>query len=94
MMQLCDRIGAEYVAIGDGDHSCGGYPLLAAGQFDAFRIHAERMARQLSGYARVVVHCPACASTMRTQYRAFGVPLHPSASTRSSSWRASSSGCR
>ena len=35
------------------------------------------MARQLSGYARVVVHCPACAFTMRNEYRAFGVPLHP-----------------
>jgi Fe-S oxidoreductase len=77
MVQLCDRIGAEYVGIADGDDACGGYPLLAAGQLDAFRVHAERVARQLSGYARVVVHCPACAFTMRTQYRAFGVPLHP-----------------
>jgi Fe-S oxidoreductase len=77
MLSLCDRLGAEYVAIADADDSCAGYPLLAAGQFDAFRIHAERFARRLSGYARVVVHCPACAFTMRTQYRAFGVPLHP-----------------
>jgi Fe-S oxidoreductase len=77
MTQLCDRIGAEYVGIVDGTDACAGYPLLAAGQFDAFRIHAERMARQLAGYARVVMHCPACAFTMRTQYRAFGVPLHP-----------------
>ncbi len=77
MAELCDRIGAEYVAIADGDDSCGGYPLLAAGQFDAFRLHAERVARQLAGYARVVVNCPACAFTMRTEYRAFGVPLHP-----------------
>jgi Fe-S oxidoreductase len=75
MVELCDRVGAEYVAVADGEHSCGGYPLLAAGQFDTFRIHAERMARALVGYARVVVHCPGCAWAMRTQYRNFGVPL-------------------
>lgn len=78
MLELCDRIGAEYVAIAAGEQGCAGYPLLAAGQFDAFRLHAERMARQLAGYARLVVHCPACAWAMRTQYRAFGVPLAPS----------------
>lgn len=75
MLSLCARIGAEYVGATDGEHACGGYPLFAAGQLDAFRLHAERMARQLAGYARVVVHCPACAWLMRTQYRAFGVPL-------------------
>jgi Fe-S oxidoreductase len=77
MLTLCDRLGAEYVAIADGDDACAGYPLLAAGQFDAFRLHAERFARRLEGYARVVVHCPACAFTMKHDYRAFGVPLHP-----------------
>jgi len=75
MLALCERIGAEYVSVADGEHGCAGYPLLAAGQFDAFRLHAERMARQLAGYVRVVVHCPACVWAMRTQYRAFGVPL-------------------
>jgi Fe-S oxidoreductase len=77
MLRLCDRIGAEYVAIVAGEHGCGGYPLFAGGLHDAFRMHAERMARQLAGYARVVVHCPACAWAMRTQYPAFGVPLAP-----------------
>jgi Fe-S oxidoreductase len=75
MLALADRIGAEYLAITETSHGCGGYPLLAAGQFDAFRLHAERMADELKGYARVVVHCPACAWAMKTQYRAFGVPL-------------------
>lgn len=77
MLALCDRIGAEYVGLADGEHGCAGYPLFAAGQFDAFRIHAERMARQLAGYARVVVNCPACVWAMRTQYREYGVPLAP-----------------
>jgi len=75
MLALADRIGAEYLAVAETTHACGGYPLLAAGQFDAFRLHAERMAEELHGYARVVVHCPACAWAMKTQYRAFGVPL-------------------
>jgi Fe-S oxidoreductase len=75
MLALCDRVGAEYVAVYDGEHACGGYPLLAAGQFDAFRLHAERMAESLRGFSRVVVHCPACAWAMKTQYRPFGVPL-------------------
>jgi fumarate reductase (CoM/CoB) subunit B len=75
MLELCDRVGAEYVAIADGPHACGGYPLLAAGHFAAFRLHAERMADSLAGYARVVVHCPGCAWAMRTQYREVGVPL-------------------
>jgi Fe-S oxidoreductase len=75
MLQLAERLGAEYLGVVEGDQGCAGYPLLAAGQPDAFRLHAERVARQLSGYARVVVHCPACAWTLRTQYRAFGVPV-------------------
>ena len=73
MLKLCDRIGAEYVAVVASEHGCAGYPLYAGGLHDALRLHAERMARQLAGYARVVVHCPACAWAMRTQYRAFGV---------------------
>jgi Fe-S oxidoreductase len=77
MLSLCERIGAEYVSVAEGEHGCAGYPLFAAGQHDAFRMHAERIARQLEGYARVVVHCPSCAWAMRTQYRAFGVPLKP-----------------
>jgi Fe-S oxidoreductase len=75
MTELCDRIGAEYVAVVDGEHACGGYPLLAAGQHDGLRMHAERMARALAGYARVVVHCPACAWLMQNEYPRLGVPL-------------------
>jgi Fe-S oxidoreductase len=77
LLALADRIGAEYLSIAETQHACGGYPLFAAGQFDAFRLHAERMAEELRGYARVIVHCPACAWLMKTQYRAFGVPLSP-----------------
>jgi Fe-S oxidoreductase len=75
MLELADRIGAEYVGAADAPDSCAGYPLYAAGQVDAFRMHAERFARDLAGYARVVMHCPACAWVMRTQYPKLGVPL-------------------
>jgi fumarate reductase (CoM/CoB) subunit B len=77
MLALCERIGAEYVTVADGEHGCAGYPLYAAGHFDAFRMHAERMAKQLAGYARVVVNCPACVWAMREKYREYGVPLAP-----------------
>jgi Fe-S oxidoreductase len=77
MLQLSERIGAAYLGVTEGEHGCAGYPLLAAGQPEAFRAHAQRIAQQWSGYARVVVHCPACAWTLRTQYRAYGVSLAP-----------------
>ncbi len=73
MLDLCDRIGADYVGVVDGEHGCGGYPLYAAGKRDAFLAHAEQMKRQLAGYARVVVHCPQCAWLMRHEYPEVGV---------------------
>jgi Fe-S oxidoreductase len=76
-LALFDRIGAGYVAVVAGEQACGGYPLLAAGQPDAFRLHAEKLARALHGFTRVVLSCPACVVTMRTHYPAFGVPLRP-----------------
>ncbi len=77
MLDLCDRIGAGYVGAADGEHGCGGYPLYAAGRIDEFRAHARRMKKQLSGYARVVVHCPACAWLMKSEYPEVGVTLAP-----------------
>lgn len=76
-LELFDRMGAGYVAVVAGEHACGGYPLLAAGQPDAFRLHAETLALELGGFTRVVLACPACVWAMRTQYAAFGVPLGP-----------------
>ena len=75
MLDVADRVGAEYLGVVDGEHSCGGYELLAGGFEEAFRKHASRVANQLRGYAKVVVHCPQCAVTMKTQYAAYGAPL-------------------
>lgn len=75
MLALCDRLGADYVAVADTTLACGGYPLLAAGQHDEFRLHAERFVKELRGYARVVMHCPSCAHTMKRDYARFGVPV-------------------
>lgn len=73
-LAVCDRIeqpaGMAAVTLG-----CGGYPLLAGGFDDAFRLHAEALARQLQGYAKVAVACPACAWAMKVEYPAYGVPL-------------------
>ncbi len=74
-LALFDRIDASYVTITAGEHSCGGYPILAAGLPDRFRLHAERMAVALAGYSEVVVNCPSCAFVMKGEYKKFGVPL-------------------
>jgi Fe-S oxidoreductase len=75
MLALAERIGAEYLAVLDPPALCGGYPLFAAGLFDAFRLHAEQLAHAFENVSKLVVHCPACTWLMRTQYRAFGVPI-------------------
>lgn len=75
MLEIADRVGADYLSIADGEHSCGGAELLAAGADEAFRRHAGRMANQLRGYAKVVVHCAECAVAMKTQYPLYGAPL-------------------
>ncbi len=77
-LDLFDRIrppGAAPVDAVVPERACGGYPLLAAGQHDAFRLHAERLAAELQRFERVVVHCPACAFVMRSEYPKFGAPL-------------------
>jgi Fe-S oxidoreductase len=73
--ELWARAGNGPLAVALLPHGCAGYPLLEAGEQDAFRLHAERTAQALAGYERVVVDCPACAVTLKTRYREFGVPL-------------------
>jgi Fe-S oxidoreductase len=77
MLALADRVGAGYLTPADVTLGCGGYPLLAGGFPEAFRLHAEALAKQLHGYAKVVVACPACAWAMKREYPAHGVPLRP-----------------
>lgn len=76
-LALFDRIGAEYVGVADVSLGCGGYPLLAAGFNEEFRAHAEELAGQLQGYARVVVACPSCAWVLKTVYPAHGIEVRP-----------------
>jgi Fe-S oxidoreductase len=76
-LALLDRVGAGYVSVVDVSIACGGYPLLAGGHPEAFRLHAAELARQLQGYARLAVACPACAWAMKHEYPAHGVALRP-----------------
>jgi len=69
--------GQEPVALVDTALGCGGYPLLAGGEEEAFVAHARRLASELAGFAQVVVACPACAFTLRTEYAPRGVRLSP-----------------
>src|SRR5205085_473826 len=68
VVDLAARAGSAEVMVADVTRACGGYPLLAGGQLNAFREHAGSLARRLQGYARVAVACPACAQTMRVDY--------------------------
>jgi Fe-S oxidoreductase len=74
-LALLDRLGERHVRVVDADQVCGGYPLLAAGQLDVFRWHAERVAKELRRYRTVVMNCSACVHAIRTLYPAEGVTV-------------------
>jgi Fe-S oxidoreductase len=71
---LLEKIGLD-AELACGEIACAGYPLLAAGQTDAFRWHAARVARTLDRYRTAVVGCSACLYTLRVSYAAEDVPL-------------------
>lgn len=73
-LDLFNRLGGEIKLI-TSDQVCGGYPLLAAGYPDVFRWHAEKVAKSLRGFKKVVTNCSACLFTMQQQYAAAGVTL-------------------
>lgn len=54
---------------------CCGYPLYAAGDQDAFRTHAEKVAAALRPYPELVVLDPGCAYTLKVVYPRHGVTL-------------------
>jgi Fe-S oxidoreductase len=56
---------------------CCGLPLRLAGDVDAFREHARRVARSLEGHDRVVVVDAGCALALRKRYAEVGVELAP-----------------
>lgn len=75
-LRLCGAVadpgeaGPEVLSVG-----CGGYPLYAAGQVEAFRLHAEGVSRLTEGFDEVVTSCAQCAWLLAEQYPAHGVPL-------------------
>ncbi len=75
-LTLFDRAQA-HLPVAKVSRLCGGYPLLAGGLPDAFRLHAETLSHELAGFDRVAVACPACAWAMKVEYPAHGVPLRP-----------------
>jgi Fe-S oxidoreductase len=65
------------VSLVSAPHNCGGYPLLAAGQTDGFRAHANAVASSLRGFTTVVTNCSACRYAMRALYPAEGIEKMP-----------------
>lgn len=59
------------------DPPCCGYPLDTAGQAEAFRDQAERVAASLQGFQRIVALGAGCAHTLAVRYREIGVALTP-----------------
>jgi Fe-S oxidoreductase len=54
---------------------CGGYPLLAAGQPEAFRWQATRVAQELARFRTVIMSCSGCVHTLRSTYTTEGVHI-------------------
>lgn len=76
-MELFARIGGETVHMIASAQVCGGYPLLASGNTDAFRKHAEEVAESLRSYKTIISNCSACLFTMKRQYQAEGINFVP-----------------
>jgi Fe-S oxidoreductase len=74
-LRVLDRLGADYLRIFDGPELCAGYPLWAAGYADAFRAHAEKVARAFARYRKIVCACPSCVYVLRHRYAEVGVQL-------------------
>jgi Fe-S oxidoreductase len=74
-LEVLDRLGADYLRLFDGPELCAGYPLWAAGYPDAFRAHAERVARAFARYRKIVCGCPACVHALRHRFPEVGVRL-------------------
>jgi len=67
-LQVLGRLGIDYLAVFDAEPLCCGLPYWWAGDHDAFRQQARRLARRLGAYRRVVCPCPSCAMTLRLLY--------------------------
>lgn len=67
-LEVLERLGADYLAVFEGEQLCCGLPYWWAGDIAAFRRHAQRLARRLGAYRRVVCPCPSCAMTLRQLY--------------------------
>ncbi len=81
-IELFAALGSEVKLVASSE-VCGGYPLLAAGYPDVFRWHAEKVAKSLRGFKKIVTNCSACLFTMQKQYAAAGVELEVEVMTMS-----------
>lgn len=81
MLRLSDRApglsGEAPMSIAAAESGCAGYPLLAGGFVEEFRLYAEVFSRRVADHATLIVGCPACAWLLRTQYPLYGVPVRP-----------------
>jgi Fe-S oxidoreductase len=81
-LRVIDRLrqaGADLPAVGVAalGQACGGYALYAGGYTEPFRLYAESLARAVEPFDTLLLSCSGCTWLLRTQYRAYGVPLRP-----------------
>lgn len=76
-LAVFEQLGLGAVPLIASPHNCGGYPLLAAGQTDAFRAHAAAVAASVRGFRTIVTNCSACRYAMSTLYQAEGIEHMP-----------------
>lgn len=73
-LAVFEAVGVELPVI-DAAQACAGYPLLAAGAPELFRLHARKVAAALRGFRTVVINCSACLYALRAQYPAEGATI-------------------
>ncbi len=76
-MELFESIGDDSIRLVRNVQVCGGYPLLASGNTQAFRDHASAVSESLRPYKAIVSNCSACLFTMKRQYQAEGIEFAP-----------------
>lgn len=75
MMGLMEKLKLERIRLFDQPIQCCGYPLLAAGDIQGFREHADVMTHMFEDIPVLVGASPACTFTFKHLYPAHGFAL-------------------
>ncbi len=74
-MELFGKLGLESFGLFDQAIQCCGYPLLAAGDLNGFKEHAEVLSHMFDDYPLVVCGDPVCVYTLDKLFPIYGFPV-------------------